>query len=232
MKFLTNYPAMLIKDYLVISDLHLGITRGLYEKGVSVPSQVKTMLDKIHKLKKLSKAKNLVILGDLKHRVPGTSWQEEMEIPNFLSRLKFDKIIVIKGNHDGDIEKLIPSKKISVKKSFVIGKYYLSHGHRKLGKTKAEIIIIGHSQPHVRFQDEMKARYSEPVWVRGYTKRLSKNSKAPVYKVIIVPAFNELCGATTINKDKLLGPIAKNLNYKKSHAYLLDGTDLGKLSDL
>jgi hypothetical protein len=224
MRFLTNYPAMVIDDYLVISDLHLGITRGLYEKGISMPSQVKSMLERIHELKKLSKAKGLVILGDLKHRIPGTSWQEQMEIPNFLSRLKFEKIIIIKGNHDGDIEKLIPSKKISVKKSLIIGKYYLTHGHRKLGKMKSEIVVIGHSQPHVRFQDTMKARYSEPVWVRGTLK----NGK----RLVIVPAFNELCGATTVNKDKLLGPIAKNLNYKKSHVYLLDGIDLGRLSDL
>ena len=131
-------------------------------------------------------------------------------------------------------------------------------------------IIIGHNQPHIQFQDAMKAKYSEPVWVRGYIinaltknkidhkKRHSKHH-AGVYRertsaanpfpmrcrnhrigvlsgsgmhLIIMPAFNELCGATTVNKDALLGPIAKNLDYKKTHIFLLDGTDLGKLSDL
>ncbi|MFH1631235.1 MAG: metallophosphoesterase [Candidatus Aenigmatarchaeota archaeon] len=228
MKFLTDYPAMIIKDYLVVSDLHIGITKGLYDKGISIPSQVKGMITRIHKLKKIGNAKNLVILGDLKHRVPGISWQEKKEIPEFLSNLKFNKIILIKGNHDGNIEDLIPTnKKIQVKKNLIIGDCYLTHGHMNIDKDKAtqiQFVIIGHNQPRIAFQDDMKAKYFETVWIQGYLK----NER----RVIIIPAFNELCGSTLFNKNKPIGPIAKNLNYKKSHAYLLDGTDLGKLNDL
>ena len=257
MQFLTNYPALIINapsnhgkhsrrdetSYLIISDLHIGITKRLYDKGISIPSQIKGMLDRIHELKRISGAKNLIMLGDIKDKVPGTSWQEEMEIPNFLSRLKFDKIIIVKGNHDGNIEKLIPNKKkIKVVNYFNIGNYHLTHGHRALKpsemKTKKSetTIIIGHNQPHIQFQDDMKANYSEPVWVRGIImnapKKTKKRSRRNTgVRLIIMPAFNELCGATTVNKDKLLGPIAKNLDYKKTHIFLLDGTDLGKLSD-
>ena len=45
-----------------------------------------------------------------------------------------------------------------------------------------------------------------------------------------MPAFNELCGAILVNKDSLLGPIAKRV--KSARIYLMDGTDLGLLKDM
>lgn len=219
--FITNHPAMIIGDSLVIADVHLGITRVLYERGVSLPSQVKALACRVNRLKAITKAKQLVILGDLKHNIPNITWQERKEIPEFLSLLKFEKIVIIKGNHDGNIERLVPDKKIiKVRKTLVIGDYYLSHGHMKV-KTKKKAIVIGHSQPHIRFRDKF-ASYIEPCWLKGKTKE----SKT----LIIMPAFNELCGATIVNEHELLGPVAKKL--RNARVYLLDGTDLGRLSAL
>lgn len=220
--FITNYPAMLIRDSLVITDVHLGITRELYERGVSLPSQVKTLAARVNKLKAMTKAKQLVILGDLKHNIPGISWQERREIPEFLSLLKFRKIIITKGNHDGNIERLV-DKKTVVRKSFAVGDYYLAHGHRKIN-TKKKIIVIGHSQPHVRFRDRF-AGYVEPCWVRGRI-RIGSSEK----RLIVMPAFNELCGAAIVNEKPLIGPVAKNI--RNAGIYLLDGTDIGKIDEL
>lgn len=214
---------MLLGKNLIIADLHLGVTRELYEKGISIPSQVKPLIEKINKLKKMTKARNLVILGDIKHKIPGISWQEMKEVPEFLSQLRFEKIILIKGNHDGNIERLIPKKeKIKIRKSLVIGDYLLTHGHRKI-KSKSKTIVIGHNQPHIKFRDKFGATYVEPVWIRGPI-----NGK----KLIIMPAFNELCGATIVNLQPLIGPIAKKLKRRRAHAFLLDGTDLGVLDNL
>ncbi|MBI5061737.1 MAG: metallophosphoesterase [Candidatus Aenigmarchaeota archaeon] len=225
--FITNYPAMKIGNYLLISDLHLGITRELWLKGVSLPSQAKKFADRINKLRRMTKTRKLIILGDLKHKVPGTSLQELREIPEFLSLLRFDKIILLKGNHDDNIEILIPNKlksKITIRKTISIGKYFLSHGHQKAALKSKKIIVIGHNQPGIKFQDAAKAIYTEPAWIRGYLKNHQR--------IIIMPAFNELSGFTTVNKDALLGPVAKQLDFKRSHAYLMDGTDLGVLSSL
>jgi len=221
--FLVNEPAIILNKTLVIADLHIGITRELYESGISVPSQVKKMVNKIYKLKKETGAKELLILGDIKHKVPGISLQEQREIPEFLSLLKFKRIIIIKGNHDGNIEKMIPNKdRIKIRKSFSIGDYFLTHGHRKANTNKN--IIIAHNHPHIRFRDKLGALYTEPCWLIGKVKTKQ------IVDIIIMPAFNELCGATIVNRDALLGPIAKNIINPKVH--LLDGTDLGKLNDL
>ena len=218
--FVVGKPALVIGKALIIADLHIGITRELYESGVSMPSQIKDMTDKIHELKKATRTKQLIILGDIKHKVPGISWQELKEVPEFLSSLEFEKIVIVKGNHDGSIEKMIEGiNKVRIRKSIVVGDYLLTHGHRNV-KTKKNI-VIAHNHPHIRFRDRFGAIYTEPVWVRG-----SINGR----ELIVMPAFNELCGATIVNKDALLGPIAKKI--RNAHAFLLDGTDLGLIKDL
>jgi len=218
--FVTNHPAMIIEKHLVVSDVHLGITKELYDSGVSMPSQVDSLVDRIHELKRKTKATNLILLGDVKHKVPGTNWQEIREIPEFLKKLKFRKIIITKGNHDAQIEKMIPKKKnISVKKTFTVGDYLFTHGHMKV-ETKKNI-VIGHNHPHVMFRDDLGAIYLQPVWVVGKTNGQS---------VTIVPNFNKLSGAAAINEKGLMGPIAKKL--KNPRIFLLDGTDLGNLKDL
>ena len=229
MKFLKNQPALKIDNYLVVADIHLGITKDIYDRGIIIPRQSDKLAKAINKLKKITRTKKLVLLGDVKHKVSGFSFQEKAELERFFSLLDFKDIIIVKGNHDGHIEKMIPKEaknKITVKKSFSIGTYYLTHGHRN-AETKKNTIIIGHNQPHVKFRDDMGAIYVEPVWIIGKLNRKLKGKR-----LVVMPAFNNLCGATVVNKDELLGPIAKQLDKKKAHVYILDGTDIGTLVNL
>ena len=218
--FIKNEPAMKVGRYLVVADIHIGITKDLWKSGISLPSQVRRLADRLNKLKKLTKSEGLVIVGDLKHRITGVSQQERREVPEFLELLKFKKIIVVKGNHDGFVEKLVDDKRVSVMKSFSIGKYIFTHGHRRI-KTKKEVIVIGHNHLCVKFRDDVGATYNEPVWVRG--KLGSKT-------IVIMPAFNDLCGYFLVNKGTFNGPVAGGL--KNPRIYLLDGTDIGRVNDL
>jgi uncharacterized protein len=224
--FIKNHTAMRVDDYLIVADLHIGITRDMLEKGVFVPNQSMSLAKKLNHLKKITKTRRLILAGDVKHRVSGFSFHEKSELEKFFDVLKFDKIIIVKGNHDGGIEKMLPhNKNILVKKSFTVSDYIITHGHANIKTTKKNI-IIGHNQPHIKIRDDMGAYYVEPVWLRG---RLG--GKLDGKTLIIMPAFNEFCGATIVNKDKMIGPLAKHLILEKTKVYLLDGTDLGRLSD-
>ncbi len=221
--FITNYPAMLVGSWLVIADLHLGITRELYEKGISLRSQAKPLSERLNALKRMTKAKNLVVVGDFKHKIPGISVQELREVPEFIAALKFEKIVIVKGNHDGNIEKLVADKRVKVRKSFAAGDFIFTHGHRNVA-TKRSTIVIGHSHPHVKFVDDLGSTYIQPCWVIG---------RAGSHKVIIVPAFNELCGSAAVNTaGNFLGPVAKHIDRKNARVYLLDGTYLGRIKNL
>lgn len=230
--FLKDEPAMVIKKdktrFLIVADLHIGITKDLYESGFVLPRQGKVLADKINRLKKETKTNGLIVLGDIKHKVNGITLQETKEIPEFLRELEYRKIIILKGNHDGWIERIIKNseieKDIIIRKYISIGDYFLTHGHRNI-RTGKKIIVIGHNHPFVRFTDELGAIYYEPVWLKGQTKR-------PKKELIIMPAFNELSGMMIVNEQPLLGPVAKLLNKKETHVFLLDGTDLGPVTDL
>ena len=134
--FLTNYPAMVIKDYLVVADVHIGITKELKRAGVLLPSQVDKLARQINALKLVAKAKKLIILGDFKHEIPRISWQERVEIPQLLELLDFKSVVITKGNHDGNIEKIVHDKRVKIKKSFALGNYIFSHGHRRINTKK------------------------------------------------------------------------------------------------
>ena len=224
LQFIKNQPVLKIGDTLVIADLHLGKSHELWQKGFSLPRQAKIFAHRLNKLKKKTRTDRLVLLGDIKNKIGFASVEEIRELPLLFSLLDYKKIIAIKGNHDGGIERVMPER-VKLKLSMIVGDYILTHGHANVD-TQKKIIIIGHNHPHVKFVDKVRAVYTEPVWVRGPLRGKYKGKE-----LIMMPAFNELCGATIINQDELLGPIARCLS-KNAHILMLDGTDLGTIRDM
>ncbi|MFH1473522.1 MAG: metallophosphoesterase [Candidatus Aenigmatarchaeota archaeon] len=241
-KFLTE-PALLLKNkVLVVADLHIGLENEILKSGITVPSQIEKLKEKIDNLIKQTRAKHLVFLGDLKHQVPSISWQEQKEIPEFLNHFSKLKVSIVKGNHDGNIERLAP-KDIDIYEptGFKLDNFLLTHGQawplkKDLG---VEYILMGHVHPAVEFWNE-NFRSTEPCWIKcGIdNEELFKKYKikTDVKQGIVMPAFNHLIGGMAFNSDdfKPLGPLLNNniLKWKKSEVYLLDGTYLGKLEDL
>lgn len=229
--FITNYPAMKIRDWLVIADLHMGLEHEIFKGGIRV-SQIDDIISRTTELIRITGARNLLLLGDVKHNVPYLKRAEEVSVPLFLSEVgKKVNIVIVPGNHDGSLSKLCPPE-VDIRESsgIMIGKYGLLHGHAKPSKDmkKAETIIIGHNHPIIRIVDRGGARYFRQVWIRGKTKD-GKN-------LIVMPAFSRLVGGMIINdlasSRDMLGPVAKSLDLKNSSLFLLDGTCIGKFGEI
>ena len=94
--FVYNEPAMFLNDYLVIADLHIGISREIAKSGVSLPSQISKLSARLNALKKQTLTKHLIVAGDFKHSIPWISYAEQREVPELLRRLDFEKIIITK----------------------------------------------------------------------------------------------------------------------------------------
>jgi hypothetical protein len=241
MKFLTE-PALLIGKALVISDLHIGIEHEIFQSGITIPSQVEKLEKRIDNLIKQTKAGHLIILGDVKHQVPTISWQEYKEIPRFLEHFSKIKVSIVKGNHDGNIERLAP-KDVDVYEpsGFKIDDVLLVHGQAWPDENAldAEYIVMGHVHPVAEFWSE-KFRSVEPCWLKCKinNKRIEEKFKIKTNfkQGIIMPAFNHIIGGMAFNSKDFepLGPLLKNevFKWKDAEAYLLDGTFLGKLKDL
>jgi hypothetical protein len=240
-KFLTE-PALLIGKTLVVSDLHIGIEHEIFQSGITIPSQVERLEKRIDNLIKQTKANHLVILGDVKHQVPNISWQEYKEIPKFLEHFSKIKVSIVKGNHDGNIEKLA-SKNVDIYEpfGFKINDVLLTHGQAWPNEKDldAKYLIMGHVHPAIQFLTD-NFRTVEPCWLKCEidNKILEEKFKIKTKfkQGIVMPAFNHLIGGMAFNSKGFepLGPLLKNevLKWKESEVYLLDGTLLGNLNKL
>jgi putative SbcD/Mre11-related phosphoesterase len=244
-------PALMLKmDHdriVVITDLHLGIEHELAEKGISLPSQIPRLKAGLTALLNEKRANRLIILGDVKHNIPVTTWHEWRELPELFEELaRLAKIDIIRGNHDGDLEGMVPREvTIHDPHGIVLGKRKrvgLMHGHTWPAPEliNTELIIAGHNHPAIEFRDELGGRSIEPVWLRAsldphkLPKRLISAAGKRLPELIVVPAFSELVGGAALNRGlpkELIGPLFRSgaVRLEEAEAYLLDGTFLGKI---
>lgn len=237
LKLLTPYPAVLVKHkktkVLVIADLHLGWEMVLSERGIHVPTQTHKLLNKLIEIIAKHKPQKLLILGDVKHTVATAEVSEWQDIPEFFNRLRtlLDEIWLIRGNHDGNLEPLLPEKiKILPSTGTIIGDAGFFHGHRWPSPTllKCNTLIMGHVHPTVSFRDPAGFRITKQVWVKVKcnTAQLARIliSKSDLkirnnpeetlkyYKIkpvtsqlLIMPSFNEFLGGKPLNEGKIHG---------------------------
>lgn len=244
-KFITDEPALLANNILVVGDLHLGIEYELYKSGFSLPSSVNKIKRKILSLIKKYNPEKTVFLGDVKHNVPQISIQEKKEIPNFLEEIsEKTELHIVPGNHDGNIDRLSPKDtEVHKRSGFEIGDFYFNHGHSWPGKKfpNTKILLMGHSHPALEFKDSLGYRYVEPCWLKSKLdkEKLKERYKTKIEtkKVIIVPPINPMISGMPVNKglDKpFIGPLLRNgiIKLEECKAYLLDGTFLGKVKNL
>lgn len=235
LKPLIPFPALIIEDserILVVADLHIGWEMSLTDSGIYIPSQAHKLRTKLLQIIKEHKPNRLIFLGDIKQAVARISMEEWGEVPKFFEALQehLEDIVVIPGNHDGDLEPLTPSAiKILPSSGLVIGdnpRIGLFHGHAWPSPEvlSSEILVMGHIHPVVWFRDRLGLWTVQQVWVktkcsgerlaRAYLKhRHVKDCRKPREvleerfgiqvedpKLIVVPAFNDLVGGVSINR--------------------------------
>ena len=233
-----DIPALKIGNTVVIGDLHIGVESHLMKKGFHLQSRTWDMFNTIASIEKVSR---LVVLGDVKDSVPGSSKQEYREIPEFFERLleRFDIVDVVRGNHDTNIEEFLPSRvRVGPASGIVIDNVGLVHGHTWPSRLvmKTDVLVTAHNHPTVMFCDGIGRTATEPCWVRGkFTGPSDKYEQVPG-TFIIVPAFNRMLGGSPVNVEgqELLGPLMNSelVDMKNARLHSLDGIDLGTVSGL
>jgi putative SbcD/Mre11-related phosphoesterase len=237
MQPLVDERALMHKDTLAVADLHLGFEYELAKSGINLPSYTRQKLEKINEIIEKTKAKRLIILGDLKHQIPFPSGMEELEVREFIDQLKPKiHVEIVKGNHDGNLDFLnVP---IYPPSGVVIDGVGYFHGNAWPDKTllSGKYLVMGHTHPQIVFEDKLGHRSKLPCWLRvkidpeKCRDRFGMESRS---ELIIMPAFSELAGGHPVNLgQKILGPILKVTKLNEAQIYLLDGTHLGNLEDL
>ena len=226
---------------LIASDLHLGLEHELWLGGVSIPSQTKKILALLKGYLDMTMPDRLLILGDLKHNVPKTSWQERREVPDFLRQLSAQvRVDIVSGNHDSNLADMAPLG-VRVHPSTGIvreGRGYF-HGHTwpEEKVVRSGFMVAAHLHPAVRLKDPLGNFQTHPVWARAPIQSEVVEEHygfASSGEIIIMPAFNPLCGGLALNEpaEDMRGPLLAMANMEHARLYLLDGTDLGLLAEI
>lgn len=246
-KMVANEPALIIEGKqrsLVIGDLHIGIETQLGTERLA-KNAINQLIDKIISLIKETKADNLILVGDIRHRLPIEKeyWQqlneeEEMEhrisilVPDFLFKLKdYCDVKIIPGNHDGGLKSYFETSD-----EIIIENIGIIHSHKWPSKEMMEridTIIVAHSHPAVIFQDQFGYKTKKKVWIKGKLNSKELKTRYPninkEISVIMLPAFNPMIIGSPINeKGKFLGPLLKDsiMKMDEIEVFLLDGTQI------
>lgn len=236
---LPDTAALLLEDemrWIVVADLHMGIEVQLRAAGFNIPSQTPRMLSALEGLRE--RADGLIVLGDLKHRIPNVGYRENKEIGPFLSRLAeaFKHVIVAVGNHDGGISSVLPEGVRAYSgRGFRIGPAGLFHGHvwPSADVMRARKIVMGHVHPSILLVDSLGTKTNEKCWVRANLndKVVRERFDSCPDELIIVPAFNPLLTGTPVNAGagSRIGPFFRNglVDEERIQVFLLDGANLG-----
>ena len=227
------YPALLLQNNsdraLVVADLHIGWERLLSQRGVHVPSQTPKLKNTLLKLIKETKPTQVTFLGDIKDAIAKVAMEEWKDIPEFFEDIQkqVPNLQVILGNHDGNLEPLLPEKVEIVPASGTsFGDVGLFHGHAWPAPELLECrsLITGHVHPTVAIRDPMGLRMTKQVLLKAPCNGMQlantlrkylgvKNSnldgfleenklKVNVSQLFIIPSFNQFLGGRPINEKK------------------------------
>lgn len=163
-----------------MTDVHLGYELELASKGIRVPPQAPKVTGYLLGLGERSGAEVLVLMGDVKHRVTGVSWREEVGVRAMLEGLSkaFEEIVVLPGNHDAGISELIGGLgRVAGSRGIRIGEYWVMHGHTwPLPESlNAKTYVIGHTHPTAVIRTpEGNVRMKVHLLIEGSRSRLAR----------------------------------------------------------
>lgn len=195
-KFLDKAIFFEEEKILVIADLHFGYEKNLEDSGIFIPrSQYKIIKENLEKIfKTTGRLKEIIILGDLKHQFGNIFRQEWKEINNFLNFLEenSERIILIKGNHDGELGQIKNREKVETKNFYVKENLAFLHGNKKYLKVldkKIKYLFLGHFHPAILLKDNVK-RENYKCFLKG---------KWEGKEVLILPSFFPLTEGVDVN---------------------------------
>jgi len=241
-RIVKSEPALIIegeKKYLVVTDLHIGFENEFKPNKIEIGknSTINETINKLKKLIKLEKPESVILLGDTKSSIKRISNSEWKEVPYFFDELKkYTNLILVPGNHDANIQQLLPDY-VTVTNSIgiVVEDTLLTHGHTLPTENFSNIkkIIMGHIHPV--FFNNNSLLNGERVWISLKAKKnqIFKSSFGEL-EITIIPSFNPYFYARQKRfYKKSISPVIDKLkDVSEARIVTLDGTIIGNESIL
>jgi putative SbcD/Mre11-related phosphoesterase len=235
LSLLWPHPAAMVKTEktktLLIADPHIGWEMELQKKGIHVPSQMPKILNKLTAILDEYKPQRLVIIGDVKYSIVTSEMTEWHDVPDFFAELQchIGDIAVVRGNHDANIEPLLPENvKLLPATGVAIGDVGVFHGHKwpSPALLGCKTLVMGHLHPAVVFRDPAGFKITRQAWMKtkcdpeALAKILLQKHKVKIEstvaetlqkhynvrlkskEILIMPSFNDFLGGRPVNESR------------------------------
>ena len=241
-RIIDSEPALVLesdKKNLVISDLHIGFEERFSSNKNTVRknTSINEIISNVTKIIKNENPDTLILLGDIKSSIQTITKSEWNDVPYFFEEMnELLEVILIPGNHDSNIERLIPNDVTLISsKGMIIDDVLLTHGHTMPSENYSNInnIIMGHIHP-VYFNKNSLLN-GERIWISIKTNKseIFSSTKGKI-NITIIPSFNPYFYATEKRyKKKSISPIIEKIKDSAiAKIVTLDGTIIGNESIL
>jgi uncharacterized protein len=222
---------------IVVADLHLGYEGVMAKKGVLLPkANLKKILGLLDTALAKTKAKTIIVDGDIKNEFSTVDEEEFNELYDFVTFVKGRGVdlILIKGNHDNFVERYKEPFKLKVyRQEARIGDYLFFHGEElPLDTKRVKMLIMGHEHPAIGVYNGGGKKEKLAAFLLGSYKRVP---------LLVLPAMNYYAGGTDINlqpKESLLSPVLREIDVDKMRAIAIgygstiDFGTIGKLRNV
>ncbi|MGQ9583164.1 MAG: metallophosphoesterase [Thermoplasmatota archaeon] len=230
------------EKHIVLADLHIGIEDELASRGVRVPDQTERALERALALVGRTRPGALILLGDVRHRVPLAGAGERGRVERFFKSLSSElgekvRIVVVRGNHDAGLRNMVP-RSVGVVPWVRLGPCGLLHGHTwpPPELRTCATLVVGHSHPSVLLADERGRAIVEPCWLRARPTAAGRLRYPRLSRVVVMPAFNDIRSGAPVNVKGalLLGPLFRSgaVDLAGAEVHLPDGASLGRVREL
>lgn len=220
LKFVRGFPAVLRGKTLIIADLHIGIEKEYWRAGIRASGLSDRIIEALGKVLEATKPKKIVVAGDFKHNIPYHTQKEAEDLRRAVEILSSQgELLIVKGNHDGDIEEILQGADVFSPGILEDGVYIIhGHAHPTLEASGAEAIIMGHLHPALALKHKF-GRVLKKVFLLGEWNGVP---------IAVLPAFSPLITGMDIGvSGNRIGPLAKEIG--NMQAFLQDGTYIGEL---
>ena len=241
-RIIESEPALILQEeekHLVIADLHIGFEYTLSANKIFLGSNssVKQITTNLKNILRNENINSVILLGDIKSSIQYIAKNEWNDIPYFFDEIKKESdVILVPGNHDSNIEKLVPNGVSMISsKGLVIDDVLLTHGHSTPSENFSNVnrIIMGHIHP-VFFQENSLVN-GQRVWISLKSKKdLIFPSKIGQIEITVIPSFNPYFYATQKRhyKESISPIIEKIKNDSVAKIITLDGTIIANENEL
>ena len=195
------------KKSLVVSDIHIGFENSMAANQIFIGknSSTRETIQEITQIVDDEKPDSIVLLGDIKSSIKNISKIEWNEIPIFFKEItKKCEVILVPGNHDANIHKLVPDNVSLISSTGMVEEdILLTHGHTMPSENFSHVnrIVMGHLHP-VFFQEDSILN-GQRVWISIKTeKEKIFPNKTGELEITIIPSFNKYFYATTKRRNK------------------------------